>query len=678
VKLLLIVPPFTDPTQPPAAIPSLVAAVKDLADDVQAWDLNLDAWDYLLDPRRRWSCLRRVDRAIARLERSPTLRRDQRERYLALVDAALRGRAIAGSTERVSEIFRSPRFFCAPEYQRAVHAVDAALSLVSAAYHPAQLQWGRFWPAVSIQSSQPLARETGNRRHNPFVDFTREVVVPRLTAAAPDLLGISVTYLDQVLPALTLAAECKRSCPRTRVVLGGQIVSQWGDDLPHAGGLWRFVDIFALYEGESALRGLLAALASGSSLAGVPNLVFRQGGETVVTRRAKEDFASLPCPDYACLPLERYWSPEPVLTVSAARGCYWGRCSFCSVSPGFRGNFASRPPEQVADDLSELATRHSARLFTFGDDALPRAFVRGVAASGRLAPGTRWQAELRWDALAQTADLSGLVRAGATNLIFGLESASNSVLRRMRKGATKRMARAALSACRRAGVGVNLQCFLGFPGERKRDVGETVRFLRQVAGPRTTVSCGIFELQKGSAVATDPAAFAITVMRPPATQDLTVRFEYLPRRAMAFRRRTVARIARLGERLTPQLRCGISAHALVYLASGRPTLRDGIRPAWAPADPLQRSSGIGRRRLRWDPESLAGDGRPRRCECHYVFDLSSGKIRRLGAVASTLLEQADGTTALALLMGGLSPSERRRIGRAVRRLVALGLLQAKS
>jgi hypothetical protein len=47
-------------------------------------------------------------------------------------------------------------------------------------------------------------------------------------------------------------------------------------------------------------------------------------------------------------------------------------------------------------------------------------------------------------------------------------------------------------------------------------------------------------------------------------------------------------------------------------------------------------------------------------------------------VASTLLAQADGTTALVLLMGGLSPSERRRVGRAVRRLAALGLLRRKT
>jgi hypothetical protein len=321
-----------------------------------------------------------------------------------------------------------------------------------------------------------------------------------------------------------------------------------------------------------------------------------------------------------------------------------------------------------------LATRHSVRLFTFGDDALPRAFVHSLAESGRLVEGVRWQAELRWDSLPKQRDLSRLVRAGATNLIFGLESGSDRVLRRMKKGATSRLARDTLSACARAGVGVNLQCFLGFPGETKQDVAKTLDFLARVAGPRTTISCGIFELQKGSPVAGDPAAFGIHVTSPPSTQDLTVRFEYLPRPALDFRRKMLVRVSRLGARLSPQLRCGISAHALVFLSSGLPTQRPHLSIGRTPASPLTCSPGVSFRMLRWDPESLKDKTTPKPSATCYAFNLATSKLTRLGPLASAILQQADGRTQLAPILAGLGPSERQRVRRAVSRLAGLGLL----
>ena len=53
MKVLLVFPPFTDASQPNAAIPTLVAALK--ADGIRAdvWDANLDFWEYAVDPQRQ-------------------------------------------------------------------------------------------------------------------------------------------------------------------------------------------------------------------------------------------------------------------------------------------------------------------------------------------------------------------------------------------------------------------------------------------------------------------------------------------------------------------------------------------------------------------------------------------------------------------------------------------------
>ena len=204
---------------------------------------------------------------------------------------------------------------------------------------------GGFWSAAQTDSSSEVVRECGRRATNPFVQFVDDVVAEGLRARQPDLIGISLTYMDQVVPAFTIAAACRRVAPETPVVVGGQVVSLWGDALRRRHTLWRFVDAFVLNEGEEALRRIVTEVAAGRSLPALGNVVesprHRAGASDSLRRKdACPPGAFSHCPDYSRLPLERYLSPEPVLTVSSSRGCYWS-CAVVSVSPAFRASFRS-------------------------------------------------------------------------------------------------------------------------------------------------------------------------------------------------------------------------------------------------------------------------------------------------------------------------------------------------
>jgi radical SAM superfamily enzyme YgiQ (UPF0313 family) len=645
---------------------------------VETWDLNLDAWEYLLDPGRQSAWLSRLIHSLERLEHRRSLNKDQCNAYGALADGLLRGTAAVGHIRRAVEVLRTPAFFSPEDYTMAVNAIEGALAVVSARFHPARFEWGRYWPACSLHSSRAIVREATRGSGNPFVELSREVFSPRLLELTPDIVGISVTYLDQVVPAFTVAAECKRVLPEALVVLGGQIISLWGESLRVSDAFWRYVDGFVCGDGEPALRGLVMARLEGTPLEAVPNFIFRRQTRrrsALPTASMQEDVARLPCPDYSGLPLDRYLSPELVLTVSASRGCYWGRCTFCAVSPAFRNGFRARSTEDVLGDVSTLMRRHGARLFTFGDDALPRMFVRDLAEHGSTPPaGAMWQAELRWDAVADPAWVSRLAAAGARNLIFGFESASEKVLRRMRKGASLVRARQLLGACEQAAIGVNLQCFLGFPGETRSQVGETFSFLKQMAGPLTTVSCGIFELQKGSVIWQEPEKHGIRILRPPKEHDVAVRFEYEPCRGKTWRRNAVARIAAVAGARAPQLRCGINAHALIYMAHAERPVTAAPRPVATPAEPLTLAPGAVWREFAWDIDTLDNGVTPRRRRCCLAYSLLRGRPMSLGAITATILRHADGSTRLVDLLESLSSTERRRVRRAVGAMTARGLL----
>lgn len=667
--LLLLVPPFTDASQPGAAVPSLIAAVEGCGIGVEAWDVNLDAWEYLLDPGRQTRWLARAGRSLAALERRRALGRAERRVYASLAEGWLRGSAAHQELDRAVAVLRSPSFYDARAYRRAMQAIEGALALVSAVFYPSRLEWGRFWPAASVASSLAITRMARSRRYNPFLAFAVQRLGPRVRALAPAIIGISVTYLDQVVPAFTLAAECKRAVPGSTVVMGGQIPSLWGDALLEAAPLWRHVDVFVRGDGEEALRAILRAHLRGQPCDGIPGVAVRGRGYGKPMVGAMD---ALPCPDYRNLPLGRYLAPEPVLTLAASRGCYWGRCAFCAVSPAFRGGFRARSAERIREDLRLLAQRHRTRCLFFADDALPRSVIRSLARDGTgTAERLHWQAELRWDGLRED-EVEGLARSGARNLVFGLESGSERLLRRMRKGARLDHALKLVARCAKEGVGVNLQCFLGFPGETRADAAATLRFLEQARGAGITVSCGLFELQKGSPVWRDPAAFGVRIRRAGSADDLATRFEYEPQRGRRRRLALIDRIRRGFEPAAPQLRCGIHAHALLYLSSG-----DGVAPPSFPVrlalnEPLSAAPGSAHRVFPWDPFSLAD--KPCRQPTALAFSLERPTCASIGRVGAAILRACDGRTRAADLLATLPRPARDRVHRVLRQLARRGLI----
>jgi hypothetical protein len=658
--VLLVVPPFTDPSQPAAAVPSLAAALQGTGAQLEVRDLNLDCWEYLLDEARQRRWLRRVSRRIDALDRRASLSERECAEYTAAADGWLRGRASVDELDGAADVLRSPAFHDPRAYHRAMNAIDGALAVLSAVYHPAHFEWGRFFARRSTASSRELLRAARAPADSPFPFYARARVRPLLARLRPALVGISITYLDQLVPAFAIAAECRRTVPAARVVIGGQIPSAWGDAFDDDVALWRIVDAVVCGDGEQPLRDAVAAVREGRPLRDAPGLRTR-GSPPRPAPRAP--IGELPCPDYGVLPLARYLSPEPVLTVGASRGCYWGRCAFCAVSPAFRGGFRARPATRVLLDLETLAARHGARHFFFADDALPRSVVRALA-SGPPSTPVRWQAELRWDAVLEE-ELPALAAAGAQNLVFGFESGSPRTLEAMRKGADLGRAERLLRRCRELGIGTNLQCFLGFPGESRGDALATLRFLEKARGPRVTVSCGLFELQKGSPVHERPELWGVRIAAPRPGDDLPVRYDYAPVGDRRWRRRLALRIRDLFAPARPQLRCGIHAHALLSLGDPAPSTAPSPRPARGP-----RRGATAVRRFGRSPAA------PRmRSSIVLAYGLDQTSPVEIGEVGVAVLSACNAGVSVPELLGPLTSRERRRVRRVLQALIRRGLIE---
>ncbi len=258
--------------------------------------------------------------------------------------------------------------------------------------------------------------------------FAREAILRHLADPAP-IIGLSC--MANLLPFTILTAKTlKEAYPDRTIALGG--VGPFGVEEPI---LARFpwIDVIAYGEGERSGPALVKALRTGGDLRDVPGIVFRHGDEIVRTPPAPriEDLDSIPGPAYHHIDLGRYEG----YNLMSSRGCPYP-CTFCSVAPIWGRQPYFRSNRHIIDEMRWLHEEHGVRLFLFQDeffvasDERARSFSRDLIASGL---DVKWKAFGRINLIGPDT-MKIMAESGCCEIRYGVESGSDAVLERTKKG----------------------------------------------------------------------------------------------------------------------------------------------------------------------------------------------------------------------------------------------------
>lgn len=254
-----------------------------------------------------------------------------------------------------------------------------------------------------------------------FLDFVRN--------PAP-VIGLSC--MANLLPFTILAARAlKARYPDRTVVLGGVGPKAVEDKL-----LRRFpwIDVIARGEGERSGPALLRALHQGD-LARAPGISYRQDGRVRHTPAPPRiaDLDSIPFPAFEKVGLRRYAG----YGMMTSRGCPY-HCTFCSVAPVWNFESYSRSPQNIVEEMKLLHHEAGVQLFLFQDEFFVsgKRHVMAVCEALRTSGlGIKWKAFGRVN-LTDVEMMEAMADCGCVELRFGIESGSDRVLERIKKGFT--------------------------------------------------------------------------------------------------------------------------------------------------------------------------------------------------------------------------------------------------
>lgn len=345
--------------------------------------------------------------------------------------------------------------------------------------------WTTLWPPISMAEIAAVLEARGMEARitdagAEEVDINR--LKDKIDAFAPDLLMIN-TATPTIEYDLSMAAWAKKHWSGIRTAAFGIHVSQLPKECMT---MQTDLDFIVRNEPELTAAELAETLEDGSDPSTVLGITYRKGDEVVTTppRPYVEDLDSLPFPAWHRVDTSRYVLPytkRRYLLVASARGCPH-RCTFC-VAKGYYGNRVRlRSPESVVRELQWIGERFGIFDFLFWTESftLNRKLVMGVC-EGILEKNLkiRWVCNSRVDHV-DPEMLAAMKRAGCWMIGYGVESSSQEVLDRAKKGITVEQIEKATRWAREAGIQVSAHIVFGLPGDTRETIRDTIRFAKRM------------------------------------------------------------------------------------------------------------------------------------------------------------------------------------------------------
>lgn len=326
-----------------------------------------------------------------------------------------------------------------------------------------------------------------------------EDVVNRLKGEDFDVC-LMTGFATQVKGMREVTAALRQARRDLPVVVGGLGVSY----LPDVALDYTGVDAVATGEGEPMVLQLLDAIDAGASFHEVPSLTFRQRDGTLVQTPLApvvKDLDALPLTAYHHFDIDLLAQNdfsaggERHMVSWSTRGCSFS-CDFCTNSveknfdfleawPGGRseaelpGRMRLRSGRRVAEELSLLKRDYGIENFFMADLEFmaSRAHVEDVCRA--IAPlNMTWWVMSRPE-MATEEKLIWMKESGCQYVIYGIESASESLCKGINRRANLPRVAAGIRATRAVGVTLQTNFIVGLPGETVDTVQESLEFCRE-------------------------------------------------------------------------------------------------------------------------------------------------------------------------------------------------------
>lgn len=252
------------------------------------------------------------------------------------------------------------------------------------------------------------------------------------------------------------------------------------------------IDFLIKGEGEIVIPELLNALSK-KNIKNIKGLCYRENKKTFCSEHAPlvRNLDKLPFPAFHLLkrytPLPKHYKRLPVIPMTTSRGCYWGRCTFCT-QPNIDKYYRRQNPERAIQEIDFAIKKHKIKEIRFWDDSFIHDKEWILDFCKRMKHlDVIWSCHARPDSVDEQI-IKAMAEAGCWQIFYGIEAANPKILKRINKGITLEQARKAVMMTKKAGIETRVAFMFGLPGESPKKAKAKTRFAKKLDADITQIS----------------------------------------------------------------------------------------------------------------------------------------------------------------------------------------------
>jgi len=230
---------------------------------------------------------------------------------------------------------------------------------------------------------------------------------------------VSVPHNSQLISGLVFSKKLKSIDENTKVILGGSTITLMNNRVLKGYVKKGFFDYYIKYAGENKLSKLLADLKSKKEI-----------DQAALTKKAYVDINSQTI-DF------RPEFKKASVPVLYSRGCYWGKCSYCTYIYLDSGKFTRKKLEVLLSELEQFSGK-PVRISLITESLTPH--DARIIAEGIIERNIKvyWGSFIRVNPAFNASIFSLLRKSGCIFSCVGVESANDKILDFFNKGYTKK------------------------------------------------------------------------------------------------------------------------------------------------------------------------------------------------------------------------------------------------
>ncbi len=348
--------------------------------------------------------------------------------------------------------------------------------------HDAELNNSDFlWPVITYLGTY-LSKRGISFDYIRLFHQDREKLKACLVQQEVTTVAITTTVYVTPQPIMEIVDFVRRYDQKTTVIIGGPYLA----DLPkildqealaeHLEMLGADIYIFGA-EGEETLVKVISALKAGEDYRHLDSIGYRtETGFKVNTIVPEGNSLEENMVDYSLFDKKDIGE---FVTVRTAKSCPFA-CAFCGF-PERAGKYKYLPVEYVERELNAIRDIGGVTTITFIDDTfnVPKGrFKEMLRMMIKNDYQFRWNSYLRSDHVDDEA-LELMAASGCDGVFLGVESGSTDILINMAKNSRPEHYRRVIKKCRELGIVTYASVIIGFPGEDRRTVQESIDFLNE-------------------------------------------------------------------------------------------------------------------------------------------------------------------------------------------------------